>query len=54
MSLIQNFQLFSEKGLAVDALSKSRNTHFPDMNNKPWHYYDVIILIKAGFQPEKD
>ena len=30
------------------------HSKFACVNNKPWHHYDVIILIKAGFQPEKD
>ena len=46
-SLFQNFQPFFEEGLAVDTLSKWSNTHLPNMNNKPRHYYDVIILLKA-------
>ena len=45
---------FSEEGLESITLSESRNTQFPNLNKKPWHHYDVIILIKAGFQPEKD
>ena len=51
---------FSEESLIVDycfsedTLSKSRNTHFPNLNNKPRRHYDVIILIETVFQPKKD
>ena len=49
---------FLKKGLTVDycswkvTLSKSQNIHFPNLNNKSWRHYNVIILIKTVFQPE--
>ena len=36
-----------------DTLSKSRNNHFSNLNNKPWCHYGVIILKKTVFQPGK-
>ena len=51
---------FSKEGLTVnyclweDTLSKSWDTHFPNLNNKSWRDFDVIALLKAVFQPEKD
>ena len=50
---------FPEEGLTTDyctwedTLSKSRNTHFPNLSNKPWRWYDFIILKKMFFSLEK-
>ena len=50
---------FSEAGLTAyccswgDAFSKSRHTHFPNLNNKPWRSYDVILLKKQFISLEK-
>ena len=47
---------FSEVGVDYfsweDAISKSRITHFPKLNNKRWRHYDVII-VRNVFQPGK-
>ena len=46
---ISKLSSFLRGSIAADSLSKSRNTHFLIMKNKLPHYYDVSILIKAGF-----
>ena len=49
---------FSEEGLTIDyfyrryILSKLQNTHFWNLNNKPWCHYDIIILKKQLFSLE--
>ena len=51
---------FSKEGFTVDycswevTLAKLQNAHFPNLNNKSWRDYNVIILIKTVFQSEKD
>ena len=36
-----------------DTLSKSRKTHFPNLNNKPWRHCDIIIFFKNSFSAWK-